>query len=399
MTVDLVVKNSRLVIHDRIVKAGVAVDDGRIVAVAGDAHLPPSDTEIDAQGRCVLPGLVDPHIHLGIRVPFVQDCRVETASFAAGGITSCLYFFYDERSYKIAYPEHKRLYEANALIDGAVHLLPNTEQHFKELGDYIAMGLTSFKFFPMSFPAVGYEAVGDGLLYRAFQKIGKLGGLPMVHCESVEMIEWFEAELRRQGRGEVDTHFDARPPFTEEEYMRRVAFIAKVAESPLYVVHVSTGGGLDVLLNAEAEGVEIYLETCPHYLLLEEEDFRNRLAIVIPPLRDRGEIEDLWWGLSQGLISCIGSDHITTTQEMKNQAELAYGFPGAELLLPLMLSEGFWKRGLPLPSIADLCSSNPARIFNLPRKGAIEVGYDGDLVIVDLDKEVEVSPENFIITP
>lgn len=403
MIVDTVVKNCRIVTENQILSAGLAIDKGKIVAVAKETNLPKGDRTIDCKGNLVLPGAIDPHVHFGSYFPFEQDCKTETEAAALGGLTTIMHHMIDNRSYSGLFEDYHRKADQNSLIDFSFHLAIMSENHLDELDDYVRLGLTSFKFF-MAYRGeegeqIGVTAADDGLLYKGFQKIGELGypGLPLVHAENVEIAYKLKSELIIKGRKDLRAWSEARPNFCEDENVNRAAYIARIVNSPLYVVHVSAQESVESISRLKRT-VDIFAETAPHYLTLTKDKDLGVLGKVAPPLRGPGSVEKLWWGIRNGIIDCIGSDHspITKTNKSDDIWTAPPGLPGIGLIVPIMITEGVMKNRISLQKVVEVCSSNTARIFGLyPKKGALKVGSDADLIVIDLDKEMKFKPGIF----
>ena len=403
MAVDLAIKNCKIVFPEGIISgAGVAVDEEKIVAVVKEPNLPTADKTIDAKGNYLIPGVIDPHSHLGSHFSFEDDFRTETQSAAGGGVTTLFTLMQDKRSLKEIVPKRIKMADRNATIDLSFGggFMPSPSPHLDELADYIDLGVTAFKCKPATekWGPIVVAGVDDGSLYACFKALGELGGLPMVHAENPKIVEMFRDHLMKTGRKDLPAYTESRPSFAEEEYMRRAIFIAKVASSPLYIVHISIGNGMDVVAEAKADGVNVIAETCPHYLTHTKDSGLGILGVVTPPLREKKDIEGLWHGIKSGVIDCMGSDHATIMPRSEKEKGDIWttmpGWPGTETLLPVMLSEGVKKGRIPLEKVVEICCYNPARVFGLyPRKGTISVGSDGDLTIVDLDKKVKVTPD------
>ena len=401
MKVDTVVKNCRIVSNQDIVSAGIGIDDGKIVVIAKDSKLPQADSTIDCNGKFVLPGVIEPHVHFGSYFPFGQDCKTETEAAAMGGITSVMHHLIDKDSYSKIFADHKRMAEENSLIDFSFHFAVMSEEHLAELDDYVREGITSFKFF-MAYRGeegeqIGITAADDGMLFEGFQRIGKIGypALPLIHAENVEIAYRLKSKLINQGREDLAAWSEARPNFCEEENVVRAASIARFAESPLYVVHVSTWEAVEAIHKLKKDMI-IFAEATPHHLTLTKDMDLGVFGKVAPPLRGPKSIEKLWWGIKNGTIDCIGSDHTPVTKKNKgdNIWDAPPGFPGIGLILPIMITEGVKKGRIGLEKVVEVCSYNTARIFGLyPKKGALKVGSDADLAVIDLDRSIRFKPE------
>ena len=401
MKVDLVIRNARVVTHAGETFGGVGVAGERIVAVGSDDALPSATRVIDADGRVLMPGVIDPHCHLGVNYPYDEDMRTETAQAARGGITTVLlYIRTKEPSYVPFYRERSRVGEEHAHMDFGFHFGIQREEHIHEIDAIVAeTGVRSFKLY------FGYEAenpIGivpatDGWVYATMRKAATIrGGVVSVHCENTGIATWLKGELIATGRQDLGAYTESRPAFCEEETIGRMIFLAELTGCPLYVVHTTVGKGPVLAEAARARGVDVTIETCPHYLTRScyDPDLDMR-AKISPPLRDRDEIEGLWRGVFAGTVRSLGSDHVPffpkTGEDLWKEKPGIVSFPWE---LPLLLHHGVHERGLPLARLVEMNSFTPARRFGLyPRKGSLSIGADADLVLVDLDEEREVVHE------
>ncbi|MBI2863846.1 MAG: amidohydrolase family protein [Chloroflexi bacterium] len=400
MSVDLVLRNCRIVNHDETTEGGIAVHDGKIVAIGADGLLPKGTREIDAKGRFVLPGLVDPHVHLAAPSwPLAEGIRTATAAAAAGGVTTIMHLMAWPGSLAEGVEKTVRNYQAHAYVDGTVQAAIMKAEHVTEIPIVAKLGVTSFKF---ALPYRGEEAVSplvgvdDGLVFSAFEEIAKLGypANAKVHAENVEIFWARKEKLIKQGTDDYHWH-DARPNYCEAEAMLRSIYFAKVTGCPLYILHMTIREGVDIVRKAKGKGVNVVVETCPQYLVLTRFDVDRVLGKVNPPLRGKEDNEALWRGIQEGVIEFLGSDDCPCAKKHKTDFWTAnVGIAGVETLLPVMLSEGVNKGRISLEQLVKIASYNPARYFGIaPRKGVIKVGSDADLTMVDLDKEAEVSIE------
>jgi dihydropyrimidinase len=229
----------------------------------------------------------------------------------------------------------------------------------------------------------------DGILFEGFETLGRHPhAVACVHCENTEIIGRRAKAVKAEGRDGLAAWNAARPAFAEAEHVRRSAYFAELAQCNLYFVHIGGEPGLEEAVAHMDRYDRLTIETCPHYLLLNEESEVGALAKVSPPIRRQIDQERVWRGLIDGEISTVGSDHCATSRDQKSGGiwKAAAGFPGMATILPAILSEGVRKRGMSLQRAAQVTSYNAARAFNLaPRKGAIQIGGDADLAIVDLE--------------
>jgi dihydropyrimidinase len=395
MNADLVIRNARVVRHDGEFRGGVAVRDGKIVATGADDSLPEAARVIDAEGLVLMPGLIDPHCHLGVKYPYAEDMRSETAAAASGGVTTVILYIRNlKSSYLPFYEERKAIGEEHSIIDFGFHFGIQREEHIAEIPEVIAKtGVRSFKCYFGYEPdnPIGIVPATDGWVYAAMRILAKVpGGVINVHCENTQIATWMKNEMIATGRQDLGAYTESRPAFCEVETIRRMIFLAERTGCSLHLVHTSVGMGPVLAAEARARGVHVTVETCPHYLTRTAYDADlDMRAKISPPLRDKEEQEGLWRGILNGSVYSLGTDHVPFLP--KKGEDLWTELPGVVSFpweLSLMLHFGHHQRGLPLSSLVQLNSMNPARRFGLwPRKGNIEVGFDADLVLVDLDEE------------
>ena len=395
MNADLVIRNARVVRHDGEFHGGVAVKDGKIVLTGADSALPDATRVIDAKGKVLMPGIIDPHCHLGVKFPYAEDMRTETAAAASGGVTTVVLYIRNLKpSYLPFYEERKAVGEEHSIIDFGFHFGIQREEHIAEIPEVIAKtGVRSFKCYFGYEPdnPIGIVPATDGWVYAAMRILSKVpGGVINVHCENTQIATWLKHEMIATGRQDLGAYTESRPAFCEVETIRRMIFLAERTGCSLHLVHTSVGMGPVLAAEAQSRGVHVTVETCPHYLTRTayDEDLDMR-AKISPPLRDKEEQAGLWRGIMNGSVYSLGTDHVPFP--VKKREDLWTEFPGVVSFpweLPLLLHFGVHQRGLPLSRLAQLNSANPARRFGLwPRKGNIEVGFDADLVMIDLDEE------------
>ncbi|MHA1840139.1 MAG: dihydroorotase [Candidatus Ranarchaeia archaeon] len=404
--VDLKIQNCKIYVASNIFSGGIAIDEGRIVAIGKNSNLPKADTVIDAKGNYVLPGIVDPHSHLGHsptgssfeewKATVYRQMQTETVSAAAGGVTTL--FTLIGQGEKIPFEVAINKVEQNALVDMAFHIGIGSTEHLEAIQSYVDAGITSFKFHMVEYPNFRVSAADDGLIFLGLEKIRGLGtcAVPMFHCENLSLYKRLKEVLKSQGRTGLTAWADSRPNFSEEEAMRKVIFFAETLQTRLYIVHMSIKEGVTLIAKAKNRGVNVVAETCPHYLTLTTSESDELTRKINPPLREKEDINALWTGIRHGVIDCVGSDHVVAMKESQLALGLwdahNVGFAGTEMILPVMLSEGVNQRQIPLGRIVEICSQNPAKVFGIyPQKGIIQIGADADLVVVDLKKEVKVT--------
>lgn len=377
---------------------GLGIRNGRIAAVLAPDETPAAAEHIDATGLVVMPGVIDPHVHLGYARPFVEDLRTETRSAALGGVTTVMSFY---RRYQGAQPgpydELPELVAAVndiATVDVALHLGMLAESQVQQIPRYAAAGVTSHKFY-MAYRGADGATVGmvnecdDGLLLEGLRLIGEQGGVACIHAENTEIVNRSMRAVRQAGATGLRAWSEARPAFAEVENIQRVALLARRVGASVYLVHIGSRESLEAARRARSEGGRVWVETCPHYLTLTEDSEVGSLAKINPPVRTADDREALWQGLIDGDIDTVGTDHCAVPLDRKQRDiwSAAAGFPGLATMLPVLLSEGYHRRGMSLQRIAQVLSGAAASIFNLPHKGTLRPGADADLVLCDLDRE------------
>jgi len=403
--VDTVINNCAIVRHDGILNAGLAIDKGKIVAIARDRELPSAGTIIDGRGNYVIPGVVDAHVHLeyppGIDPEF--NIRRETQACAAAGCTTIVHLLAPADDIIDKAREFVGLYEKNAYVDLALSARIYTRENIRQIRSMYDYGIIGLK---LLLPYKGSEAVwkglvggiDDGIVYLTFKEIGQLAKqgckvFARVHCENVEIFLKMKEEFLEKGI-EPSSWNEVRTRVCEEEAMRKCLYLASVTECPIYVVHVTIKEGIALLAKARAEGVNVVSETCIQYLTANTDNVDRILSKVNPPIREPEDNRRLWEAVRDGTINVVATDHAPVPKALKNNLwDATVGIPCAEMFLPLMLSEGVNKGEISLEKLVDVCCFSPARKFGLtPRKGTISIGSDADLVLIDLKKEA-VIPE------
>lgn len=414
MAVDTVVKNGKIFTAEGQYPEGVviAIDKGKIVAITSENYCPKSNKVIDAKGNCILPGFVDPHVHMAYPayVPRETNTLHESQAFAAGGVTTITYYMMVPKDNLKACQEYVSHWEKSGYVDLAISPTLISLQGIEEIEALANYGTNGFK---LMMPYKGLEAipglggdVTDGVMFQAMEQVARLvkKGYNIhlrIHCETAE-IYWVQKEKWIKEGKTPRSYNEVRPRFIEQEAMHRSIFYANLLGCPLYVVHMTIKEGVDIIAEAQAKGIDVVGETCPQYLILNEDNADILKSKVNPPIRTKEDNERLWKGLRDGILTFMGTDHAPCIRGACPSCKVepakppvwdvkCMGMSGAEWWMPIMLSEGVNKGRLSLEKVIALCSTNTAKKYGLyPKKGAIAVGSDADLVIADLNKEVKV---------
>lgn len=403
---DLIIKNGNIVTLDSIVQGDIAIKDGKIKEVSiGNNLVANAAREINAKGQHILPGLIDTHVHFNEpgRTEW-EGIRTGSRSLAVGGVTT--YFDMPLNSTpptinKENLEVKKALSEEKSVVNYRFWggLVPENIENIKELYEN---GVIGFKAFMSPSGIADFNHVDDITIFKGMCEIASVGSLLAVHAESTVICDQLAQEKQSQNKTSAKDFVESRPIISEIEAVRRIISYAEATGCKLHVVHASSRKVVDIINEAKCRGVEITVETCPHYLSLTLKDLEEKggLAKCCPPLRDNQEIEQLWVAVANGEIDVIASDHSPAPPSMKEVTNGDFfkawgGISGAQSTLNLMLTEGYFNRNLPLEKIVELTSTNPAKLFGLyPQKGIIAVDSDADLTIVNLNESFELKKED-----
>lgn len=405
---DLIIRAGTVGTAENSFKADVGVRAGRIVAIG--EGLSQGRTEINADGKYVLPGGVDPHAHIeqlsAAGIMNADTWESATSAAAQGGTTTVIAFAAQHRgnNLKDVVNTYSKLAREGAIIDYAFHLIisdPTEETLLRHLPELINRGHRSIKVF-MTYEKLIVEDVQLlDVLYAARQN----RALVCVHAENHGMIQWMTKRLLSGGYVEPKYHSISHPRSAEAEAIQRLIHLAALIDQPIMVFHVSTAEGALIVRRARGEGLKVYAETCPQYLFfdascLERPGIEGAKWICSPPPRNEADQKALWRALELGDLQVVSSDHAPYALDSNGKLragptpsfkEIPSGVPGIELRLPLLFDAMVSKGRLGLEKFVELTATAPAKIYGLhPRKGAISVGADADIVVWDPEKEVAV---------
>jgi allantoinase len=404
MRADTAIVGGRVATESAVFPATIAISGARIAAILESGVRPDAEELIDARGKVVLPGGIDSHVHFNEpgRTDW-EGFETGTRSAASGGITTVIEMPLNANpptTNARAFDLKVRTVAAKALIDYALWgglVADNVE----ELEGLQRAGVLAYKAFMID-TGTEFARADDGVLWEGMQRVMAWDGMIGIHAENHDLAARLRNRLERAGRRDMRAWGESRPPMVELEAIQRALSLARGAGCRLHVLHVSLAEGASLVAAARSAGQAATLETCPHYLLLDDEMFARLgpVAKCAPPLRPRAAVEALWGRVLDGTIDCLASDHSPCPPEAKlrgvdNVWEAWGGISGVQTLLPLMVSEGVHRRGLSLERLVGLTAANPAKIFRLyPRKGTLLPGADADITILDLDREWTITPES-----
>ena len=390
-------KNGRIITATDDYRADVLVD-GEVITAIGNPLTVTADKEIDATGLLVMPGGVDPHVHLDM--PFMgtfSSDNYETGTRAAlfGGTTTVIDFVLQKQgnSLKAALDEWNGRARGNTVGDYSFHMAV-TDFNDSTKGEIQGMieqeGITSFKTF-MAYK--GALMIDDRQMVGLMQEVKKHGGLINVHATNGDMIDYLVAQHKAEGKLSPLYHYLSQPEVTEAEASARFADMAHYTGCPGYIVHLTCEGALNAVREATRRNQKVFVETCIQYLLLDaslyEKDFEGAKWVMSPPLRQPKDQATLWAGINQGLVNVVATDHCPFKWEQKlmgqhDFSKIPNGHPAIENRMELLFSEGVNKGKITLNKYVEVASTNAAKIFGMfPRKGTIAVGSDADIILFD----------------
>jgi dihydropyrimidinase len=401
-----VIRNGRIVTAVDDYNADILIEDGKVAMIAKSIDFE-ADKVIDAKGRLVIPGGIDPHTHM--ELPFggtSASDTFETGTIAAahGGTTTIIDFAVQGKGESLnqALDNWHAKAEGTTSIDYGFHLICTDlpDERLPELKSLINQGVSSFKLF-MAYP--GVFLVDDGTIYNAMRVAGDAGGLICMHAENGVIINQIIKHALAEGKTAPKYHALTRPTLAEAEGVHRAIAIAEMADSPVYIVHLSCDDALQEVTRARDKGIPAYAETCPQYLFLdysvyEKPDFEGAKWVMTPPIREKHNQDKLWRGLQYNDLQVISTDHCPFCFKDQKQlgrddfTKIPNGGPGVEHRMSLVYNGGVVGGRISVNRFVEITSTNAAKIFGLfPRKGTIAVGSDADIVIFDPNEEQTIS--------
>jgi len=405
--VSVLIRGGRIVTAADDYVADLFIEDETITLI-GESLDVSADKVIDARGKYVLPGCIDPHTHLDM--PFggtvtIDDVESGQISAAFGGTTCHVDFIIQPQgaTFAAAFDEWRSKANGKQMIDMGYHMAITDLENggtLEELASLPDQGITSYKLF-MAYK--GALMVDDATLYRAMEVASKSGALVMVHAENGDVVDLLVREALAAGNTEPLYHALTRPPEAEGEATNRAIQLAHLAGAPLYVVHVTCREAVEPIAIAREKGWDVYGETCTQYFFNSLDDiakpnFEGAKYVYSPPVRDKSNWDYLWNAVRTDALSAISTDHCAflwdgqKTLGRDDFSKIPNGGPGLEDRLKMIHEFGVRQGRITLNRMVELLSANPAKLFGLyPRKGTVTVGSDADLVVFDPEKQVTIS--------
>jgi dihydropyrimidinase len=409
---DKIITGGKAVLPTGVVKTDIGIKGEKIAMIGeGLGKLFPDAEKIDAKGHLVIPGVIDVHVHL--ELPFCgtvssDDYVSGTRAGARGGVTSLIDFAIPQGKpdgstgslSEAADIWHKKA-EGKALIDYTFHIcITKYHQHINQVKDMVKRGFATFKEF-MIYESEGWQS-DDGALYGTLQEMKKNGSMLLLHAESSRLIDELvrvhhkPKTMKKYG---AKLHAMTRPNVNESEAISRACMWCNETGGQLYIVHMSTGEGTDVIKEHKEKGTPVLAETCAQYLILDDSVFGKKdghLYACCPQLKKPKDVDRLWEGIAEGTVSVVSTDTCTFTRKQKamwkgDWTKIPMGMPGLETLLPITYTRGVLEKRITIEQMVDQLSTNPAKIMGLfPKKGAIQVGSDADLAIIHPKNKTKV---------
>jgi dihydropyrimidinase len=394
----LLIKNGEIVTADSRYRADLFVEDETITQIGKGLAGPPGTEIVDAEGKYVFPGFIDPHVHiyLPFMATFAKDTH-QTASIAAlvGGTTTFIEMCCPSRHDDAldGYALWKSKAEGNSACDYSFHMSVTKfeSQTASQLKQIVRDGINSFKIF-LSYK--NFFGVDDNEMYQTLMLAREVGVIVTAHCENAELVARLQEKLLSEGKVGPEWHEPSRPESVEAEGTGRFAAFLQNTGATGYVVHLSCRPALEAAMAAKTRGVKLFVESViPHFLLdktyAERPGVEGMKHVMSPPLREKSNQEALWTALTNGFIDTVGTDHCPFDTEQKLLGKDAFtqipnGIPGIEERVNLLFTYGVNRGKLDLHGFVNAASTRAAKLFGLfPRKGTITVGSDADLVIYD----------------
>ena len=409
LRMNILIKNGTIVTSTEAFNSDIYISDGKIVQLGESLHiLEPIDKTIDAAGKLIFPGGIDPHVHMHLPTPAgysADDFKTGSKAALLGGTTTLLDFVTPNKGQSLIDALIDRKAEADkSLCDYSFHVSPiewnkNTEQ---EILDCIESGITSFKVYMAYKGVVGLD---DEDLKKVLKTVGKADGLVTIHCELGDEIDVLRNQFVSEGKTDPKYHALSRPDNLEALAVQRIIEFARETNCSIYIVHVSSKKSLRIIEQAQKSGQKVFAETCPHYLLLNDSKYNGSFNetvqyVISPPLRKMEDQNTLWQSINKGVVKTVGTDHCPFNYKQKELGindfrKIPNGAGGVEHRMTLLFSYGVLQNRINYNQFVDITSTQAAKIFGLyPQKGEIAIGSDADIIVWNPKTENTISVKN-----
>lgn len=411
---DLLITNASVVVPKvGVLETNIVIEGGKIRALANSVDNMQASRMVNARGKYVLPGAIDPHVHYGVYTPIDEAARTESRSAAVGGVTTMIRMLRLYDSYRNVAKQLEASKKSH-YIDYSIHASILRPEQVKDIPYLKEAGVNSLKIYmnlgadlnhifmdldPRTHEIKDGEVnMDDKLLESIVGEGSKAHSTILIHAENPAVCSEHINRAKAGNLSGLKAWSDCRPPSSEAESIAKISEIGRRHGANLYFVHIGSTAALDAILAEKQKGrSNYYIETCPHYLT-HTVDFGSMQGKVVPPIRSKSDLQSMWSALRNGIVDTIGTDHVANRLDMKmGKGDLwsaLAGFPGIATMMPVLLSHGVNQDRISLERVVEVTSYNTARIFGMyPKKGTIQPGSDADLTIVDLEIEKKVTPE------
>lgn len=406
MAVDTVIIGGTIVTPEETIEASIAIENGKIAAIGSETAIPDGEETIDASGKLVLPGIVDPHVHIDGYLS-IDPYENGTKAAALGGVTSCVNFawqawvgdlsIWDKPGTLLEAVRRQKRKGKDSLIDYALHGTITREDPavFDEIPEVIDEGVTSFKMF------TAYEiGLSNGFINQVLYELSDYDAVAVFHTEDESVCNNLTNQLKQEGRGHPKHYPQARPDYAEAMAAENALRMADKAGTKYYGIHTSCRAAAEAIEEYQRDGSMVRAETCTHYTTLDESEYKQQgtLPIIAPPLRTPEDKDSLFEHLKSGALSVVSTDHVAfneSDKEVENWWDSSFGANSLQTTLPVFHDEAVNKRGFSYPFLVRVMCRNPAQTFGLPEKGTLQPGTDADVVIFDPNETYTInSSEN-----
>jgi len=402
MTLDTLITGGTIVTESGTFDSCLGIKGETIACLGAEAEMPPAEETIDASEQLVMPGVVDPHVHID-NITSIETWDAGSKAAVAGGITSILSFAWqpwegekspwDRKGSLTEAVEREKQRVSNSLIDYGFHatLTHEDDSVLDELPELVHNGIQSIKIF------TAYEfGLTNGFIHRVFSRLSQLGGVATVHTEDQSVCKRLQEEHIETGRGDPEWYPSSRPPFAEAMAVDDALRMAADTGVKYYGMHTSCREAMDVFEQFQQDGHAVRGETCTQYTALEESIYESMgcLPIIAPPIRTADDNDAMFESLQDGVLDVVSTDHVAFKRGNKttdNWWNSKFGANGLQTSLPVFHHEAVNKRGCSYPFLVRVMCASPARLFGFPNKGTLEPGTDADIVLFDPDR-------SFVIT-